>query len=189
MQRSRLGILFAAVMVTAPCGRAQAVSPIFDAFYQFTGSDGSYPSAPVAIGTGGVLYSTALQGGSYNDGTVFSLTPPAYPGGAWTENTLYDFPDGDNGSLPEPGLVIEHGRQLYGTTVAGGPSNNGVVFSLTPPASSDGAWVEAVLYSFTGGNDGGRPYASLLQTNNGILYGMAYDGGANGGGGVFQLIR
>lgn len=44
------------------------------------------------------------------------------------------------------------------------------------------------LYSFTGGNDGGQPYAGLVQGSDGNFYGTTSSGGAGGAGTVFRLI-
>jgi len=46
---------------------------------------------------------------------------------------------------------------LYGTTESGGAFNSGVVFKLDPSGQ------ETVLYSFTGGADGGVPTAGLVM--------------------------
>ena len=45
-----------------------------------------------------------------------------------------------------------------------------------------------MLYSFTGGADGGDPVAGLIFDSSGNLYGTTA-GGANGYGTVFQLDR
>jgi hypothetical protein len=67
-----------------------------------------------------------------NSGTVFSLTPPASPGGAWSETVLHNFTGGSDGSLPGAGVVIGHAGDLFGTTPEGGTSGLGTVFTLTP---------------------------------------------------------
>ncbi|HXM40733.1 MAG TPA: choice-of-anchor tandem repeat GloVer-containing protein [Bryobacteraceae bacterium] len=60
--------------------------------YSFLGdTDGSAPTWSPVIGSGGVLYGATNSGGIANDGTVFSLTPPVSPGGAWTHAVLYHF--------------------------------------------------------------------------------------------------
>ena len=48
-----------------------------------------------------------------------------------------------------------------------------------------------VLYSFTGGSDGGTPIANLIQDSAGNLYGTASSGGsgASGGGTAFELTN
>ena len=59
---------------------------------------------------------------------------------------------------------------------------------MSPPTSLGGAWIETVLYSFMGGDDGATPTGSLLRTGNGVLYGTTEFGGANGTGVAFELI-
>jgi uncharacterized repeat protein (TIGR03803 family) len=46
-----------------------------------------------------------------------------------------------------------------------------------------------VLYSFTGGADGGSPYAGLIRDSAGNLYGTTLGGGACGNGTVFMLNK
>ena len=49
------------------------------------------------------------------------------------------------------------------------------------------AQTESVIYSFTGGSDGGEPNGGVVADSKGNVYGTAVTGGANGGGVVFQL--
>jgi uncharacterized repeat protein (TIGR03803 family) len=102
-----------------------------------SGADGASPMAGLLAGKSGVLYGTTESGGASNAGTVFELTPPATPGGAWTENILYSFSGGIDGSQPVAALIAESGT-LYGTTEAGGAAGLGTVFALTPPAIAGG---------------------------------------------------
>ena len=66
----------------------------------------------------------------------------------------------------------------------------GTVFKLAP---ASGGWTETVLYTFTGGSDGGEPYARLLSDAAGNLYGTTLLGGnigsacSSGCGTVFKL--
>jgi uncharacterized repeat protein (TIGR03803 family) len=153
--------------------------------YSFTGgNDGGQPVASVVIGKGGVLYGTTEYGGTASGysgfGTVFSLTPPTSSGGAWTENVLYSFTGGSDGSIPVAGIVIGTGRALYGSTgwggISFGNSGYGTVFSLTPPTSPGGAWTETTLYTFTGGSDGVLPDAVVISSG-GALSGTTEFGG------------
>jgi uncharacterized repeat protein (TIGR03803 family) len=52
---------------------------------------------------------------------------------------------------------------------------------------SSHAQTYSVLYSFTGGADGGNPWAPLIQDAAGNLYGTTQAGGSNGVGTVFKL--
>ncbi len=58
-----------------------------------------------------------------------------------------------------------------GVTTQGGTMGRGVVFKMTPGRAV------TVLHSFTGGNDGFNPIASLIQGTDGNLYGATADTG------------
>jgi uncharacterized repeat protein (TIGR03803 family) len=151
-------------------------------------ADGHLPYGPLVADTQGVLYGTTSSGGSSNQGTVFSLSPPAGGSQAWAETQLLSFDGAVGGSQPLTGVVFGANGVLYGTTSTGGQSDAGTVFSLTPPVEPGGAWTEAVLYNFSGGADGSQPnYGPLLAGTGGVLYGMTSAGGTNGGGVVFSL--
>jgi uncharacterized repeat protein (TIGR03803 family) len=182
------GSRFAAVLVFATCCVAQTATSDFATLYNFTGtSEGGLPQAPVVVGASGELYGTTFLDGTQGFGTVFSLTPPSYANATWTESVLFNF-NGTDGAYPHAGLVIGPGGELYGTTEDGGAYNFGTVFALIPPSSPGGRWLETVLYSFTGGNDGAYPYGGLIRGGKGALYGTTYNGGTNNLGVVFQLI-
>ena len=140
-------------------------------------SDGSVGSGPgaVVIGAGGVLYGTTNAPPA---GSVFSLTPPASQGGAWTYSNLYAFGDlgSGDGAQPSSPLVIGTGGVLYGVTNYGGydvvGGGAGTIFSLAPPQSSGGAWTETVLYRFTNGTDGSFPVC-VIRSRRGVLYGVS----------------
>ena len=118
--------------------------------YNFAGTngDGAYPSAGVVLGENGVLYGTTGYGGSATSGstciyyggisettgcgTVFSLTPPAAPGRAWTETILHSF-TGENGDGGNPGsLVMSSSGVLYGVATSGGTAGAGTIFAVKP---------------------------------------------------------
>lgn len=114
-----------------------------------------------------------------------------------TETVLYAFTGGKDGGAPQAGLIADAAGNLYGTGSLGGGSSNcsggcGVVFELSPPATSTGKWSETVLYPFKGGTDGATPVAGLLSDASGALYGTTVAGGSsnctNGCGTVFKLI-
>jgi uncharacterized repeat protein (TIGR03803 family) len=47
---------------------------------------------------------------------------------------------------------------------------------------------EKILYTFTGGADGGDTSSGVISDKAGNLYGMTYSGGANGQGTVFEMM-
>jgi uncharacterized repeat protein (TIGR03803 family) len=113
------------------------------------GTDGSYPVAGVIADRAGNLYGTTRFGGTDGLGTVFKIARSGL-----TESVIYSFAGGNDGNSPYGGLVMDKAGNIYGTTRFGRPANAGVVFELSP---SGNTWQEQVLYSFTGGNDGGSP--------------------------------
>ena len=138
--------------------------------------------AGLVIGDDGALYGTTSGGGIYGYGTFFSLTPPATPGGSWTEKILYNFHGPDGAAFPNPNLVVGRGGVIYGTAygvLGGGDGYSGAVFSLTPPFG-DGPWTETVLHTFTTGDDGANPVAGLVIGDDGVLYGTTTTGGGTG---------
>lgn len=153
-------------------------------------TDGSGPSGTLIFDHAGNLYGTTRSGGASNYGTVFELSPPSLPGGAWTETILHSFSSTD-GFYPSAGLYMDGAGNLYGTTVYGGSTTGsecsgagcGVVFKLSP--GSGGAWTEQLLHRFDY-TDGENPYGALVFYH-GNFYGTTFAGGANRSGTVFEL--
>jgi uncharacterized repeat protein (TIGR03803 family) len=154
--------------------------------YSFGGSgDGANPHSALTISGSGVLYGTTYNGGASGDGTLFSLTPSG--GGSWTEAVLYSF-GGSDGLNPHGGVALGSGGVLYGTTLSGGGSGDGVAFSLTPPVSPSTTWTEATLRTFTGGtSDGAQLRAGVLIGSSGVLYGATVEGGSSNAGVIYSL--
>lgn len=186
----RIGtLLLACVAIVIP---AAAQTPEFETLVSFKGgADGNTPAGAL-VESGGTFYGTTAAGGGSTActngcGTVFSLTPPASPGGAWTGNTIYAFSGVADGWFPAGGLTVGSGGVLYGTTEDGGTSNRGTVFLLTPPAAG-GPWQKTVLHNFAGGADGSHPTATLAMGSQGELYGATSTGGSANAGTVFAMI-
>ncbi len=144
--------------------------------------DGSDPQGALVFDKSGNLYGTTQMGGAHGSGIVFELTPAS---NAWTEIVLHDFdPNSGDGANPVGGLIFDDAGDLYGTTTIGGANNAGAVFELTQTL---GTWTETVLYSFTGGDDGGGPLGPVTLDGAGNLYGTTGGAGAFGDGVVFEL--
>src|ERR1700723_512786 len=98
---------------------------------------------------------------------------------------LHTFSGGNDGSYPDSNLTVDSAGNFYGTTQIGGAFGSGTVFEISP--KPDGKWRFSVLYTFTGGADGGNPLGSLVFDAAGNAYTTASSGGANGFGVVFEL--
>lgn len=167
-----MGAIFCLVPPSAPGGEWTE-----SLLFSFSGANGEMPMAPLVadLRTGElpVLYGTTAQGGSDGSGVIFSLTPPATAGGAWTENVLQSFvAGGTEGQVPNA-VVLGRGTGgapvLYGFTEMGGTLGGGVVFSLT---GSGGTWAYSDIYNLPESAvvSSGGP---LTLGSDGVLYGAS----------------
>jgi len=164
--------------------------------YSFKGgTDGGYPSGPIARDAAGNLYGETAYGGHpscfppYGCGTVFKLDP------AGKKTLLHIFTGtGGDGEHPWSGVVRDNDGNLYGATVEGGTGPNctsanngcGTVYKI------DKTGKETILHSFTGsGADYPPIYAALALDGKGNIYGTAPEGGSqncdSGCGAIFML--
>jgi uncharacterized repeat protein (TIGR03803 family) len=137
----------------------------------------AYPSA-LTLDAAGNLYGFEYATNAH--GSIFEITPD----GAFS--VVYNFcslSSCADGSAPVGSLTLNKAGNLYGTTNRGGQFNQGTVFELTPE------YVETVLYSFTGGQDGANPIGKLTQDAAGNMYGVTYGGGSTSAayGTVFKI--
>jgi len=160
-------VLFAAV---------QARADSYQVLYNFSGgtSDGQYPTGSLIL-SGTTLYGVTGNGGTADDGTVFS-----YDLATDGEAILHSFTGGTtDGDLPIGPLVLA-GSNLYGVTVLDGSAGDGTVFSVNTVNNN-----ETLLHSFTGGpTDGNFPEGPLVQVGS-IIYGTTQKGGSNNDGTIF----
>jgi uncharacterized repeat protein (TIGR03803 family) len=142
--------------------------------YTFTGTpDGTTPFSGLLMDKSGNLYGTTFAGGSSDAGTVYKVNIQTKQ-----ETVLHSFSGDPDGGGPVYGnLLMDKSGNLYGTTDGGGSFNSGSVWEL----SANGT--ETVLYSFTGGKDGGGGGAdqSLVMDDKGNLYGITERGGVGEG--------
>jgi uncharacterized repeat protein (TIGR03803 family) len=144
-------------------------------FHNFSSQQDGQTYAGLIRDAAGNFYGTTAFGGPTANGVVFKLDATG------TETILHSFTGGTDGGFPYAGLVRDTAGNLYGTTQSGGASGWGVVFKL------DASGTETVLYSFTGGTDGGLPYGDLIRDGAGNLYGTTNVGGASNFGVVFKV--
>jgi len=151
-------------------------------------ADGGFPAAGVIADSAGNLYGTAVLGGNLNCsvsspppgcGVVFKVSPSGQ------QTVLYTFNDGADGAWPSAALVMDSAGNLYGTAVFGGNlscasgQGCGTVFKI------DTSGHFSVLHTF-GGTDGAYPLGLTID-GQGVLYGVASQGGPSGRGVVYRL--
>lgn len=146
--------------------------------HHFAGTDGSEPRGPL-VAVGNDLYGLCRFGGTAGLGSAFRITT------AGGFNSLFSFSGGAGsrpGANPAAGLVLHSSGTLFGTTEYGGSSGFGTAFSLTTAAVP----VFASLHDFADPT-GSQPAGTLVEGNDGRLYGTCATGGASGIGNLYRL--
>jgi uncharacterized repeat protein (TIGR03803 family) len=143
----------------------------FAVLYNFDARSG-IAAGVIAQGRDGNMYSATGFGGTWNDGTVFKITP----GGRLT--VLHEF-HSYNGSS---GLTLGTDGNFYGATVYGGiGSGYGTVFKITPGGKT------TLLYDFSGQDEDAYPDAPPIEATDGNLYGTAAGDFYGNGGEVYRM--
>lgn len=142
----------------------------------FTGTNGSYPYSGLIQSSTGKLWGVTTSGGSNGEGVIYEYTI--------SNNTLtrrYSLSSSTNGSYPYCDLIEAPNGDLYGTAPGGGANGQGTLFSF-----------DTTSYSFTNemsfnwGFNGRQPYASLMITPSGKIFGMTLEGGWYDNGVLFE---
>ena len=145
-------------------------------------ADGAHPETGVAIDSAGNLYGTVRDGGwigSFGLGGVFQV-----PSGGG-ENLIFGFDPQfprSNGATPAAGVIVDVNGNLFGTTLAGGMFDHGVVFGVTPDGTT-----ETTFYRFCQESncaDGSEPTAALIIDQFDNVFGTTAFGGTGGGAGL-----
>ncbi len=164
------------------------------------GTGGFYPDTGLVADASGALYGTLADCNGDDDtknqcSAVFRLTPPPAGASAWTETILHTFPSQLSRSAVDSlsKLTIDASGALYGANSFGGPTYDGQVFKLSPPAEGTGEWISTTLHTFTPRGFSARsPSEPLVIGSDGSLYGTA-EGGIpvnetiSGGGVAFEI--
>jgi uncharacterized repeat protein (TIGR03803 family) len=146
--------------------------------HSFTGSDGCFPLGGLLRDKVGNLYGTTYQCGASGYGTVFKVNTSG------TETVLHSFTGLDGKNPVFTSLLMDTEGNLYGVTLKGGASDEGVVYKLSQSRKL------TVLHSFSGGTtDGCYSYGTLVNDAKGNLYGTTQSCGASGDGMVYKLSK
>jgi uncharacterized repeat protein (TIGR03803 family) len=80
-------------------------------------------------------------------------------------------------------VQTKSGTVIFGRTLFGGSSNDGVIFTINPDGSN-----YTIVHAFAGGkNDGSQPHHDQLRQEGNVLYGATVLGGKDGQGVVFSI--
>jgi uncharacterized repeat protein (TIGR03803 family) len=142
-------------------------------------SNGQYPMGSLFADPSGDLYGTTSAGGANNLGTLFEISA-----GSHSFTTLVTF-NGNNGAVPEGGLIADSSGNLYGTAAGGGgPSNAGIVFELTANTH-----LLTTVASFDRTTNAYAPIDNLMTDSSGNIFGATQYGGSttSNAGSVFEV--
>ncbi|MDB5282125.1 MAG: hypothetical protein JWO06_1200 [Bacteroidota bacterium] len=146
----------------------------FTKLFDFDSTNGENPQGLMQA-SNNKLYGLTRQGGAYNAGVMYSYTLGV------GISKLFDFNPATNGALPTNCKLIQASdNKLYGMTTWGGADNMGTLFNFDIASYR---WHK--LYDFNGVN-GSYPSSSLVQANNGVLYGVSLYGGDHNYGVIFK---
>ena len=165
-------------------------------------TEGAAPQASLIVDRKGNLFGTTTEGGanaseSVFSGTVFEIAK-THRGYATTPTTLVSFCSLANcadGRVPFGNLIFDTDGNLFGTTFGGpfpiGMGGAGTVFEIAKTAGSySGTPTTLVSFcSLPNCVDGEHPAAGLIADTKGNLFGTTENGGANGRGTVFEIVK
>jgi uncharacterized repeat protein (TIGR03803 family) len=142
--------------------------------------DGEAPTGIMQAADGN-LYGTTYEAGQFNGGTLFKITPAGVFSVVHAFCSLANCADGQWPTLPP---IQGSDGNLYGTTIAGGPADAGVLYDLT--AAGRFNVVHTFLCYGTICNLGGAP-VGVVQDAERNLFGITAGGGIYGDGTFFEI--
>jgi uncharacterized repeat protein (TIGR03803 family) len=152
--------------------------------------DGDNPRHDAMTPFNGLLYGTTLEGGTHNNGIIFSIGQDGT--GYQVLFSLHNAIGDESHSC----FVVAN-NILYGMTASGGDNGEGVIFSFNPtgptptctPTPTPSPAPFQTLFSFACASSTGKePHGRLtLDPNGTTLYGMTRKGGAHDFGVVFSV--
>ena len=164
---------------------AQGVSTILS--FGGTGSAGATPdsgvvvtqASPGSLNLYGVAYSGGTSTASGYCGTVYNLyTEVPY---LYLLQSLHDFNDTSDGCHPDSRLLLQSNQSFDGTALSGGVAGGGTLYNI----AQSGAFTVLIDFPFSATTGGLAGPEFGLTEDDGIVYGVATQGGANGAGGIY----
>ena len=166
LKSSRMLAAFVAalVVITLAVATIPAQAQTYTDLHDFNASAGDpanfYDQGVMPQGHDGEMYATSIDGGQFNEGTVFKISPTGTPTVVFSFDILY-------GDYPICGMTTGTDGNFYSATANGTTNGAGSIVQFT----SAGA-IEKLLYAFTNGTDGSGPTCAPTQGNDGNYYGV-----------------
>ncbi len=166
--------------------RWDPLTSTYTTLHVFRGEDGWNPIGVIQASDGALYGTTQTSGVPDSDIVGFGVLYRVNTDGTGF-SVLYRFGmtpgEVDSGILPSGGLLQGRDGALYGTTERGGDGGGGTIFRV----GKDGGNFEVVHAFERGSVEGDAPEGTLVQGDDGTLYGTTHGGGSEGKGTVFAL--
>jgi uncharacterized repeat protein (TIGR03803 family) len=186
LERPEMKYFARALAISVALCASRADSQTFTTLLSFTGTSGAASSAYPAgglIASGGTLYGMTAEFGVNDNGygKLFSVGT----NGTNYQNLISFTGTGATASGWRPsGSLIASGGTLFGMTADGGANGDGNIFSV---GTSGTNFQNLVSFTGTSGTANGSYPLGSLVASGGTLFGMTYQGGANGYGNIFSV--
>ncbi len=151
---------------------------------EFDGSNGKKPETNSLIqASNGKLYGMTPEGGDYDGGVIFEydLSTNTFTKLIDLHDTLGKHPHGDLYQVDNADSII-----FYGLASEGGANNGGVLFKYNLTDSSYRVLVDFDGYYPYHKERGRHPFGSVIQADNGKIYGLTFEGGLHDNGVLFE---
>ena len=142
--------------------------------HSFSGTDGSEPRPGLVQGKSGTFYGTTC--GFNAPWTAYSVTSSGK-----LKTIISTATNGTFSAVCFAPLTLGADGNLYGAANSGGPSQQGMVFRLSPAGALKS------IFAANGFSNGTNFEGGVVQGNDGLLYGTAAGGGPGGFGVVYKL--
>jgi uncharacterized repeat protein (TIGR03803 family) len=147
--------------------------------YLSNAPDGTAPQGDLMQGPDGALYGLTGQGGGAAIPTIYRVTSTGAESVFYLTDTL-EYPGSPSNEQPIGSLLLGSDGNYYIVILTG----HGSIMQVTPGGARNALYIFDPQGTTTG--DASWPL-SLMQANDGNLYGLSYLGGANGCGTVFKI--
>lgn len=150
----------------------------FSKKFDFGNVNGSWPIASLMQAKNGMLYGMTVSGGTgFGGGVLFQYDPATV-----VCNKKINFTAVETGNSPFGTLMQATDGMIYGMTDVNGkgPNTHGILFQYNP---SNETFINKFAFDFDGPS-GNTPTGALVETPDGMLYGLASRTGRGYGPGV-----
>lgn len=156
--------------------RYNTITNTYTTLHSMDSATGFYPRGSMMKASDNKLYGLTSNGGADDAGVFFSLDPS---NNQYVVLHEFNIADGQypNGSIVQSSL----NNKLYGMSTTGGANGGGNIFSYDIAGN-----VFTIVHEFEF-TTGWTSFGSLMESPNGLLYGMAFGGGSTGYGVIFSF--